>query len=171
MTSPVSMYSASVPAFLRALRSLRHVLERGEAHAVERGFDPGVLLQERLAPDMRPLLSHKVQMSTDIAKNSAARLAGVEAPVFADDETDFAGLYARLDRAIAYLEQFVPAQIDGSEARPVVLKTPRKEYHLEGLGYLTAFALPNLYFHVTTTYALLRSNGVPLGKMDYLGSV
>jgi hypothetical protein len=164
------MYAASVPAFLRALRNLRHVLERGEAHAVERGFDPGVLLQARLAPDMRPLLS-QVQMSTDTAKNGAARLAGVDAPVFVDDETDFAGLYARIDRAIAWLEQISPAQIDGSEARPVVLKTPRNEYRFEGLGYLTGFALPNLYFHVTTAYALLRNNGVPLGKMDYIGSV
>ena len=168
MTTTISMYAASVPAFVRALRNLRDVLARGEAHALERGFDPGVLLQARLAPDMRPLLN-QVQMSTDTAKNGAARLAGVEAPVFVDDEADFAGLYARIDRAIAYLGQFEPAQIDGGESRPVLLKTPRGEHRFLGLGYLTGFALPNLYFHVTTAYALLRHNGVPLGKLDYLG--
>ena len=168
MTTTISMYSASIPAFTRALRNLRAVLELGEAHARERGFDPGVLLQSRLAPDMRPLLN-QVQMASDTAKNGAARLAGVEAPVFADDETDFAGLYARLDRAIAYLGTFEPAQIDGAETRPVVLRTPGGEYAFEGLGYLTGFALPNLYFHVTTAYAILRHNGVALGKLDYLG--
>jgi hypothetical protein len=162
------MYAASVPAFMRALRNLREVLQRGEAHAIERGFEPAVLLQARLAPDMRPLLN-QVQMATDTAKNGAARLAGVEAPVFVDDESDFAGLYARIDRAIAYLREFAPAQIDGSETRPVLLRTPRGEHSFEGLGYLTGFALPNLYFHVTTAYAVLRHNGVPLGKLDYLG--
>ncbi|GAB3509521.1 DUF1993 domain-containing protein [Pseudoxanthomonas daejeonensis] len=168
MTAPISMYAASVPAFMRALRNLREVLQRGEAHAIERGFEPAVLLQARLAPDMRPLLN-QVQMATDTAKNGAARLAGVEAPVFVDDESDFAGLYARIDRAIAYLREFAPAQIDGSETRPVLLRTPRGEHSFEGLGYLTGFALPNLYFHVTTAYAVLRHNGVPLGKLDYLG--
>ena len=168
MTTTISMYGASIPAFVRALRNLRRVLELGEAHAIERGFDPAVLLQSRLAPDMRPLLG-QVQMASDTAKNGAARLAGVEAPVFADDETDFAGLYARLDRAIAYLGTFYPPQIDGAETRPVVLRTPGGEYAFEGLGYLTGFALPNLYFHVTTAYAILRHNGVALGKLDYLG--
>ena len=165
MTTTISMYSASIPAFVRALRNLRRVLELGE---IERGFDPAVLLQSRLAPDMRPLLN-QVQMASDTAKNGAARLAGVEAPVFADDETDFAGLYVRLDRAIAYLGTFYPPQIDGAETRPVVLRTPGGEYAFEGLGYLTGFALPNLYFHVTTAYAILRHNGVALGKLDYLG--
>ncbi|WP_372016351.1 DUF1993 domain-containing protein [Pseudoxanthomonas sp. 10H] len=168
MTPTISMYGASLPAFMRALRNLRHVLELGEAHALARGFEPGVLLQARLAPDMRPLLN-QVQMATDTAKNGAARLAGVEAPVFPDEETDFAGLYARLDRAIAYLDTITPAQVDGSEARPVVLRTPRGEHHFEGLGYLTGFALPNLYFHVSIAYAILRHNGVALGKLDYLG--
>ena len=168
MTPAISMYAASVPAFLRALRNLRHVLERGEAHALERGFDPAVLLQARLAPDMRPLLG-QVQMATDTAKNGAARLAGIDAPVFPDDEADFAGLYARLDRAIAYLGTFTADQLDGCETRPVVLKTPGGEHRFEGFGYLTGFALPNLYFHVTTAYAILRHNGVPLGKLDYLG--
>ncbi len=165
MTTTISMYGASIPAFVRALRNLRRVLELGE---IERGFDPAVLLQSRLAPDMRPLLG-QVQMASDTAKNGAARLAGIEAPVFADDESDFAGLYARLDRAIAYLGTFEPAQIDGAETRPVVLRTPGGEYAFEGLGYLTGFALPNLYFHVTTAYAILRHNGVALGKLDYLG--
>lgn len=170
MTPTISMYGASIPAFVRALRNLRHVLERGQAHAIERGFDPAVLLQSRLAPDMRPLLN-QVQMASDTAKNGAARLAGVEAPVFADDETDFAGLYARLDRAIAYLGTFVPVQVDGSETRPVVLRTPGGEHAFEGLDYLTGFALPNLYFHVATAYAILRHNGVEVGKRNFLGSV
>lgn len=168
MSAPISMYAASVPAFARALRNLRHVLELGEEHALGRGFPPAVLLQARLAPDMLPLLS-QVQIATDTAKNGAARLAGVEAPVFADDETDFAALYTRLDRVRHYLASFTPQQFVGSESRPIVLKSPRAEYHFEGLGYLTGFVLPNLFFHVTTSYALLRHNGVPLGKLDYLG--
>ncbi|MBD9369690.1 DUF1993 domain-containing protein [Xanthomonas sp. XNM01] len=166
--STLSMYTAAIPPFLRALRNLRQLLALGEAHARQAGYAPEVLLQARLAPDMRPLLD-QVQMATDTAKNGAARLAGLQAPVFADEETDFAGLYARLDRAIAYLQTFEAAQFEGSQTRQVSLVTRRGEQRFEGLAYLTGFALPNLYFHVTTAYALLRHNGVPLGKLDYLG--
>ncbi len=168
MSTTISMYAASAPAFLRALRNLRQLLALAEAHAQRQGYAAEVLLQARLYPDMLPLLS-QVQMATDTAKNGIARLAGEQAPAFADEETDFAGLYARLDRAIDYIGSFAPSRIDGSETRAISLVTRGGERRFEGLPYLTGFALPNLYFHVGTVYALLRHNGVPLGKLDYLG--
>lgn len=165
----LSMYQASVPVFVRALRQLKHVLQKGEAYAQEKGFDPGVLLQTRLFPDMFPLL-RQVQIATDLGKNGAARLAGVEPLKFEDDETDFAQLHARIDRALDYLGSLRPEQIDGSEGRPVsVMTRARGELKFDGQTYLLAFILPNLFFHVTTAYDLLRHAGVPLGKLDFLG--
>ncbi|MEL1265771.1 DUF1993 domain-containing protein [Pseudoxanthomonas putridarboris] len=169
MSPSLSMYQASVPVFVRALRNLKHVLEKGQAHAQERGFDAGVLLQTRLYPDMLPLL-RQVQNATDTAKFGAARLAGVESPKFDDDETSFAELYARLDRVIDYLGRFDEAAFAGSETRAITLPTrSRGELKFDGRGYLLGFATPNLYFHVSTAYAILRHSGVPVGKRDFLG--
>lgn len=168
MNDPISMYQASVPVFVRALRNLKHILKKGEAHAVAQNYDAGVLLQLRLYPDMLPLL-RQVQIATDSAKNAAARLAGVEALRFEDNENEFAELYARLDRAIEYLETFAPEQIDGSESREIRVPTRnRGDLEFDGLSYLSGFAVPNVYFHISTAYAILRHNGVPLGKTDFL---
>ncbi len=169
MSETLSMYAASVPVLQRALGNLKHLLEKAEAHAQAQGYDPAVLLQARLYPDMYPLL-RQVQLVTDSAKFAPARLAGVESPRFDDDETSFAQLQARLDRAIEYLGTFTPAQLEGSETRRVTLSTrTRGDLEFDGRGYLLGFVLPNVFFHVSTAYAILRHNGVPLGKLDYLG--
>lgn len=163
------MYSASVPVLARALRQLRHVLQKGELFARERGLDPAVVLQGRLFPDMFPLV-RQVQIATDIAKNGVARLAGVDPLRFEDDETDFAQLDARLERAIGYIEGFPAAQFEGSQTRAITVSTrSRGDLHFDGHAYLLGWVLPNVYFHVTTAYALLRHIGVPVGKADYLG--
>lgn len=169
MSAALSMYQASVPVFLRALGNLRRVLEKGEAHAREQGYESTVLLQSRLYPDMLPLV-RQVQIATDTAKFGAARLTGVESPRFEDVETTFAELFTRLDAVSAYLGTFEESAFEGSEDRAVTLSTrSRGDLTFNGRGYLLGFALPNLFFHVTTAYAILRHNGVPLGKLDYLG--
>jgi len=168
MSSRISMYSASIPVFIRALRGLDHVLRLGEAHALERGIDPRSLLQARLVEDMHPLV-RQVQIATDMARNGASRLAGRDVVSVPDDETDFDQLHVRIARTIAHLEAFTPARIDGSESRPVTLRVGDAEMTFEGHDYLLGFVLPNLYFHVTTAYAILRQAGVPLGKPDFFG--
>jgi uncharacterized protein len=165
----ISMYQASVPVLVRALQSLRGVLDKGEAFAVDKGFAPEVLLQQRLIADMLPLV-RQVQIATDMAKNGACRLAGIEPPKFEDDEATFAQLYARIDRAIEVMQGVDAAQVDGSEARPIVLQMRTGEMKFEGQAYLLDFVLPNLFFHCTTTYVILREAGVPIGKMDFLGA-
>ena len=164
----LSMYQASVPVFLRALSNLQHVLRKGEAHAEARKFDPELLVQARLTPDMLPLV-RQVQIATDMAKNGCARLAGVEPPKFEDNEANFAELHARIERAVDYIKTFKPEQIDGSETRSVTIKTRNGDQQFEGQGYLLHFVIPNLFFHSTTTYAILRQAGVELGKMDFIG--
>ncbi|CAN7232049.1 DUF1993 domain-containing protein [Pseudoxanthomonas sp. LjRoot168] len=169
MSAVLSMYEASVPVFLRALSNLRHSLAKGEAHALARGYEPAVLLQSRLYPDMLPLV-RQVQIAADTAKFAPARLAGVESPRFEDVESTFAELYARLDAVSDYLRTFDEAALEGSEARTVTLSTrTRGDMTFDGRSYLFGFALPNLFFHVATSHAILRHNGVPLGKRDYLG--
>jgi hypothetical protein len=165
----ISMHQASVPVFLRALGNLRHVLEKGEAHAIEKSIEPEVLLHTRLIVDMLPLV-RQVQIATDMAKNGAFRLAGIDPPKFEDDETTFAQLYARIDRAIALIGELKPDQIDGSEARAITLQMRTGEMKFEGLEYLLHFVIPNLFFHSTTAYAILREAGAPIGKMDFMGA-
>lgn len=170
MSESLSMYQASVPVLQHALGNLRELLRKGQAHAQTQGYDPAVLLQTRLYPDMLPLL-RQVQIAADTAKFAPARLAGVESPRFDDTETGFDELDARLDRVIEYIGTFSAEQIDGSETREIVLPTrSRGDIRFDGRGYLLGFVQPNLYFHVSIAYAILRSNGVPLGKLDYLGS-
>ena len=161
-----SLYDASVPMFVRGLNVLAGLIDKAAAS----GLDEEGLMQGRLAPDMLPFVS-QVRIATDLAKGAVARLAEVEPMVLADDETTLAQLRARIVRTIAYVESVGPAQFAGAETRAVQLKFPGMELDFEGAGYLTSFALPNFYFHVTTVYALLRHAGVALGKRDYMGQL
>ncbi len=166
---PLSMHQASVPVLTRALANLKHVLEIGEAHATTRGFDPGLLVQARLTSDMLPVV-RQVQIACDMAMRGCARLAGVEPESVADDETDFAGLYARIDRACNNIATYATSQIDGSEGREIVLKMRGyDELRFNGRDYLLNYVVPNLFFHCTTAYAILRQSGAPLGKTDFMG--
>lgn len=165
----MTMYTASVPVFVRMLGNLSECLDKAEAHAKAKGYDPVVLVGCRLAPDMLPL-ARQVQIACDAAKFAAARLAGMEAPAMADDEASIAELKERIARTIAYVQSVPADRIEGSDAREVhVPMRGRDPLVLSGESYLTNFVLPNFYFHVTTAYALLRHNGVELGKRDYLG--
>ena len=164
----ISMYQASVPVFQKMLKNLDGVLDKAVASAEARKFDPAVLLNARLAPDMYAF-TRQVQIATDHAKGAPARLAGLEPPKFEDNEASFADLKARLARVQAYLATLTPAQIDGSEERKIVLKFGPREFEFIGLPYLTQFVLPNFYFHYSMAYAILRHNGVDVGKRDFVG--
>lgn len=165
----ISMYQASVPSLIRSLSNLAAILEKAAAHAEAKKIDPSVLIGSRLYPDMLPL-SKQVQIASDISRRGAARLAGVDAPDMPDTETTFAELIERTHKTIAYLRTLTPAQIDGSESKEIVLPIGGdRSMTFAGMPYLLSFVLPNVYFHVTTAYGILRHNGVELGKMDYLG--
>jgi len=166
----LSMYQASVPVFIRALGNLSAILDKGAAFAEAKKIEPSVLVNARLAPDMFPL-ARQVQIATDGVKGCAARLAGVEVPSYADTESTFPELQARIAKTIAFLQGFTPEQIDGSEERVVTLKIRHKDISFVGQPYLLNFVLPNLFFHITTAYAILRHNGVEIGKMDFLGNL
>lgn len=167
---PLSMYQASVPVFVRGLESLATILNKAAAHAEARKIDPAVFVNARLAPDMFAL-ARQVQIASDAAKGCVARLAGAEVPSYPDTETTFPDLAARVAKTIAFVKGFTAAQIDGSEERTVTLKMRGEERSFRGQAYLLNLALPNFYFHVTTTYDILRHNGVDLGKSDYLGTL
>ena len=166
---PFSIFDASIPAFICAMHNLAACLRKAEADALSRKIDPAVLIAARLSPDMHPL-SRQVQIASDIVKNGAARLAGVEAPSFPDTETTFEELQARIAKTVAFLETTTDAQLQGSEDRTITLKFPGREMEFSGATYLAGFVLPNLYFHMTIAYAILRHNGVPLGKADFIGA-
>lgn len=162
------MYQASIPVFTRMLGNLSKILDKAAAFSEAKKIDPSVLIRDRLAPDMLPF-SFQIQTATDHAKGCAARLAGIEAPSFPDTEATLPELKARIEKTLAFLQTVTPAQIDGSEERSITLKMRAGELHFKGQDYLLHFALPNLYFHVTTAYAILRHNGVDLGKLDFIG--
>jgi hypothetical protein len=164
----LSMYQAAVPVTVRALDNLAHVLKKGGEHAAVKSVTEQTLLQTRLIPDMLPLVK-QVQIATDIAKNGVARLAGVEPLAFDDNETTLDELHARIARAAEYIKTFTPEQIDGSETRAITLKSRSGELHFEGQSYLLDFVLPNVFFHCTTAYNILRESGAELGKQDFLG--
>ena len=164
----ISMYQASVPPFIRALNNLAAILEKGAAHAQARKIDETVLLNSRLYLDMFPL-TRQVQRATDTARSGAGRLAGVDFPSYEDKETTFHDLVQRIRNTIAYLEALKPAQIDGGEEKTITWQSRSSSKSMLGLPYLMSHLLPNIYFHVTTAYAILRHNGVELGKKDYLG--
>jgi uncharacterized protein len=164
----ISMYQASVPVMIRSLNNLVVILEKGAADADTRKIDPAVLLHSRLYPDMLPLVK-QVQIASDIARRGAARLAGLDALAMEDNEATFAELIDRLKKTNAYLATLTPVQIDGSEEKSIALPMGKETMHFEGLPYLLYFVLPNVYFHVTTAYNILRHAGVKLGKLDFLG--
>lgn len=166
----ISMHSASVPVFKQMFRGLSAILAKAEAHAAARNTAPEAYLQARLYPDMFPLV-RQVQIASDMAKGVAARLAGVELPAYEDNEASFAELRARIDKTVAFLDSLDPAQFAGSEQREIVLRpgTP-KERRFDGQTYLLHYGIPQFFFHVTTAYALLRHNGLEIGKLDYMAA-
>jgi uncharacterized protein len=164
----ISMYQASLPGLIRALSNLAAILAKADAHATAKKIDPTVLINSRLSPDMLPL-SKQVQIASDVSRRGVARLAGLEAPGMEDNETTFPELIARLQKTIEYLQQFTPAQIDGSEEKEITLPVGKETMKFAGMPYLLYFVLPNVYFHVTTAYGILRHSGVELGKVDFLG--
>lgn len=165
----LSMYQASVPVFIRGFENLQVILDKALIHAKSKGFDPLVLAQARLAPDMFPL-TRQVQIASDVAKACAARLAGVDNPSFDDVEQTIPELKDRIKKTLDFLRSVQASQIDGSEDRTITFKTRTNEYMFKGQPYLLQYAIPNFFFHVTTAYAILRHNGVEVGKADFQGS-
>jgi uncharacterized protein len=164
----ITMYQVSAPQFVKMLGNLKAILEKAAAHAAAKKIDDTVFVNSRLYPDMLPL-STQVQIASDFARATCARLAGVEPPSIEDKEKTLADLIARVDVAIAYVRTFTAEKLDGSETREVKRKIRGNEMTFTGIDYLLKFALPNFYFHVTTAYAILRHNGVEIGKGDFLG--
>ncbi len=163
----ISMYSASVPVFTRMLSNLSHFLDKATANAAVRKFDTAVLVNDRLAPDMLPFAT-QVRIACDAAKLSFARIGGVDAPKFDDNETTFEQLKQRIAQTLAFIATIKPEDMNGKEAVVVTFKAGPVERTLSGEDYLKHWATPNVYFHVTTAYNILRKNGVDLGKTDFL---
>lgn len=163
----LSMHAISAPIFSRMLRNLSAILAKAEQQAKAKGYDPSVLLNSRLAPDMFPL-TRQVQIATDHAKGAVARLAGHTPEAIEDKETTFADLQARIAKVIGIVESYKPEQFDGAEARDISIKIPNAELKFSGLDYVNHWAMPNFYFHLTTAYDILRGNGIELGKKDFL---
>lgn len=166
----ISMYSASVPVIVRTLSNLQSWFDKAEAHAQAKKFEPAVLLGARLAPDMLPF-TKQVQIACDSAKFAVARLSGVDAPKFDDTEVSFTDLRLRIASTLEYIRSVPAAKIDGTENKDIVVPRRDGSMTLKGEVYLKHYSLPNLYFHVMTAYALLRHNGVDLGKGDFLGTL
>lgn len=166
----LSMYQASAPVLTRALTNLIAVLEKGAAFAEARKIDPSVLLNYRLAADMFPL-TRQVQIASDMAKGCVARLAGQEPPKYEDNEASFPELITRLRKTIDFIASFSAAQIDGSEDKTITLQRRDGEVSFQGQPYLLFYVLPNVYFHCTTAYDILRHVGVEIGKADFIGKL
>ena len=164
----ISIYNVTIPVWKRFLDNLSNLLNKAVVYADAKKIDHSVLLNARLFPDMFPL-TRQVQIASDNAKFGAARLAGIEAPKFADDETNFAELQARITKTIAFLDTITPQQLEGSENRDIVLVIHDTKQEMKGLQYLLDRVQPNFYFHITTAYNILRHNGVEIGKRDFLG--
>jgi len=166
----LSMHQISLPVFQRMLKSLAGLLDKAEAFAAAKKIEPEVLLNARLAPDMFPL-KRQVQLASDFAKGSAARLSGQDIPKWEDTEVSFGDLKTRLTKTIDYLATFTPAQIDGGEARDIALTIAKQPVTLKGQAFLLNYAFPHFFFHVTTAYDILRHNGVEVGKRDFMGPI
>jgi uncharacterized protein len=164
----ISMYQASAPCFARILRNLSAILDKAQAHVAATKIDETALTTYRLYPDMFAF-ARQVQVACDQAKGAVARLAGVDIPKHEDTERTLAELKARIAKTVDFVESLRPAQIDGSEDREIVLKLRDRELRFRGQQYLLGFVYPNFYFHVTTAYAILRHNGIELGKRDFVG--
>ena len=165
----ISMYQASVPRFANILGNLSGILDKAQAHADARKIDGAVLTSDRLFPDMLPMVK-QVQIACDTAKGVVARLAGMEIPAYDDNEVTLADLKARIAKTIAFIQSVPADKIDGTEDKDIVTKRGDKETRYKGMQFLLGHAVPNFYFHVTTTYNILRHNGVEIGKRDFLGN-
>ena len=165
----ISMFQASVPRLINALNNLSHILDKAQAHIDAKKIDASALIQFRLYPDMLNF-TRQVQIASDTAKGVIARLAGVEIPAYEDNEQSIADLKARIAKTIAFIQGFKPEQIDGTEDKDIITKRGEKKTHYKGMQFLLGHAIPNVYFHTTTAYAILRHNGVEVGKRDYLGN-
>ena len=164
----ISRYEASVPRFVNILGNLSNILDKTQAHIDAKKLSDASLTAFRLFPDMLPMTT-QVQVACDTAKGVVARLAGVDIPAFEDNEQTIAELKARVAKTIAFIQTITPAQIDGTEDKDIVTKRGEKETHYKGMQFLLGHAIPNFYFHITTAYAILRHNGVEIGKRDFLG--
>ena len=169
-TMTISMYQASVPRIVNMLTNLDHLLSKAQAHVENKKWSETTLTQFRLYPDMFPL-TRQVQIACDTAKGVTGRLAGIEIPAFEDNEATLGELRERVAKTIAFIHSVRADQIDGTEDKDIVTKRGDVETHYKGMQFLLNHAMPNLYFHVTTAYAILRHNGVEIGKRDYLGKV
>jgi hypothetical protein len=166
----ISMYQASVPRIVNMLTNLDHLLDNASVHIESKKWNEAALTQFRLYPDMLPM-TRQVQIACDTAKGVVARLAGVDIPAYEDNEVSFADLKQRIAKTMAYINGFGPEQIDGTEDKDIVTKRGDVETHYKGMQFLLNHAMPNIYFHVTTVYTILRHNGIEIGKRDYLGKV
>ena len=166
----ISMYQASIPRIVNMLINLDHLLDKAQSHIETKKLSEAALTQFRLYPDMLPLI-RQVQIACDTAKGVVARLAGVDIPVYEDSEVRIADLKQRIAKTITFIQGFSATQIDGKEDKDIVTKRGDTETHYKGMQFLLNHAMPNVYFHVTTVYAILRHNGVEIGKRDYLGKV
>ena len=165
----ISMYQASASRLINSMRNLSAILDKTQIYIDTKKIDPAALLQFRLFPDMLNL-TRQIQIASDTAKGVVARLAGVDIPAYEDKETSVAELQARIAKTIAFIEGFTPAQLDGTEDKAIVTKRGDKETHYTGMQFLLGHAIPNVYFHVSIAFAILRHNGVEIGKRDYLGN-
>jgi len=167
---PFTIYDAAIPPMIRSLENLSKIMDKAVAQAKAEDKPLSSLLEARLAPDMHPF-TRQIQIASDAAKGAAARLSGVEAPAMVDTETTFPELQQRIARTIAFLKSVSANKVVGAEDREIVMKFPQGEMKFTGRDFLTGFALPNFFFHVTTAYDLLRHKGITIGKMDFLGGV
>ena len=164
----IAIFDQVVVPLRRMLGNLDKLVSKAEQYAADKDIDPAVLIQARLRPDMLPFVA-QIRIATDTAKGAAARLSGSDVPKWADDEETFADVHERIGKAIDYLGTMKPEQFEGAEKRNIELKLGPRTVNFVGTDYITGFVVPNFYFHVTTAYAILRHNGIEIGKRDYLG--
>lgn len=166
----LSMHQCSIPVFIHSLNNLTALLKKGETHCAKEGLDAAELINARLHPDMHPL-SRQVQIACDVAKGAGARISGIEAPKYDDTESTFTELYTRIDNTLHFLSALPAEAINGTEDKDITMQAGPYELEFTGSSYLIKWALPNLYFHISTAYNILRHNGVDIGKIDFLGPI